>query len=200
MDGAAEAGRTGQRAGLGLGWAGPPSPLRGDEKAAVAVARPGRESADKTRLEESAGARPHEVPKVGRPRPAARQAPPHPFQGPRPAEAGAREAGPSTLRPLSDSLPFRGRDATWGGGGRETERGGRGRDRPHPSLAAGGRRGVARRGPAPEPPSAAARAAPRPVPLYITARGAAWARAVVSSRPPARPDRHGPRGPQGRQR
>lgn len=101
MDGAAEAGRTGQRAGPGpgLGWA-PFLPPRGDEKAAVAVARPGRESADKTRLEESAGARPHEVPKVGRPRPAARQAPPHPFQGPRPAEAGAREAGPSTLRPL----------------------------------------------------------------------------------------------------
>lgn len=56
-------------------------------KAADAVVRRGRENTDKAGLEESAGARPHEVQKVVRPRPTVRQATPHPLQGSRPAEA-----------------------------------------------------------------------------------------------------------------
>lgn len=71
MDGAAEAGRLAGAAESGARPGPPPPEVM---KAAVAVARPGRASTDKARLEESAGARPHEVQKVGQPRPTARQA------------------------------------------------------------------------------------------------------------------------------
>lgn len=164
-------------------------------KAAVAVVRRGRANTDKARLEESAGARPHEVQKVGRPRPTVHQPRPPP-PGALPADVRgdwlAREGRGQATPPLGYSLSFRGRDATWGWGarlwGREPEatarEGGAGIGSAS-GVAAGCRRGGAYHGSAPKPPSAAARCW-RPVPLYITARGGMGSgrRLLPAARPP----------------
>lgn len=122
MDGAAEAGRTGQRAGPGLGWAGlgPLLPQEVMKKPRSQLLDPAGRAQIRPGWRSPQGRAPTRSRRSGGPAPPRARPRPTPSRGPAPLRRARERRGQARSAPFSDSLPFRGRDTTWGeGGGRE---------------------------------------------------------------------------------